>query len=65
MLVDVGTDDQFLKAGQLTPEALERAAGERGGKELELRMQDGYDHSYYFVSAVGGFELTPDLDVLA
>jgi len=55
MLVDVGTADQFLTAGQLTPEALERAAEARGAQgELELRRQDGYDHSYYFVSwAVG------------
>jgi S-formylglutathione hydrolase len=51
MLVDVGTADQFLAAGQLTPEALERAAEDRGAKgELELRRQEGYDHSYYFVS---------------
>lgn len=51
MLVDVGTADQFLKAGQLEPQALERAAKERGApEELDLRMQDGYDHSYYFVS---------------
>lgn len=49
LLVDVGTADQFLKAGQLAPEALQRANEDRGGKELELRMQDGYDHSYYFV----------------
>ncbi|WOO83538.1 S-formylglutathione hydrolase [Vanrija pseudolonga] len=51
LLVDVGTADQFLTAGQLTPEALERAAEARGAKgELELRRQEGYDHSYYFIS---------------
>lgn len=51
MLVDVGTADKFLKDGQLEPQALERAAKDRGApEELDLRMQDGYDHSYYFVS---------------
>lgn len=54
ILVDVGTADQFLKDGQLTPEALERAAESRGGGELELRRQEGYDHSYYFVSLALG-----------
>lgn len=46
--MDVGTDDQFLKQGQLQPQALEKA----GKKGVEVRMQDGYDHSYYFVSFV-------------
>ena len=46
ILVDVGTDDQFLKQGQLQPQTLEKA----GKKGVEVRMQDGYDHSYYFVS---------------
>lgn len=55
ILVDVGTADQFLSAGQLTPETLERAAEERakssGAKDdFKLRRQEGYDHSYYFVS---------------
>ncbi|TXT08712.1 hypothetical protein VHUM_02840 [Vanrija humicola] len=51
LLVDVGTADQFLTAGQLTPEALERAAAARGADgELQLRRQEGYDHSYYFIS---------------
>ncbi|KAL1405980.1 hypothetical protein Q8F55_007663 [Vanrija albida] len=51
ILVDVGTADQFLAAGQLTPEALEQAAEKRGAAgELTLRRQEGYDHSYYFIS---------------
>lgn len=48
ILVDVGTEDQFLKQGQLQPQTLEKA----GKKGVEVRMQDGYDHSYYFVSFV-------------
>ncbi|BEI84361.1 hypothetical protein CcaverHIS002_0409650 [Cutaneotrichosporon cavernicola] len=54
ILVDVGTDDQFLKAGQLTPEALEAAYEERKksrkSDDFTLRRQEGYDHSYYFIS---------------
>lgn len=54
VLVDVGTEDKFLKDGQLEPDALTRAAEEAGRQdgEVQVRMQDGFDHSYYFVSAV-------------
>jgi S-formylglutathione hydrolase len=47
-LVDVGDADPFLKE-QLRPELLERACAE-AGIPLNLRLQPGYDHSYYFVS---------------
>ena len=49
ILVDQGTEDQFL-AEQLRPEALE-AACKAAGIKLTLRMQPGYDHSYYFISS--------------
>ena len=45
ILVDQGTADQFL-AGQLHPHLLE-AACEAAGQPLTLRMQAGYDHSYF------------------
>ncbi|CAM3061941.1 S-formylglutathione hydrolase [Sphingomonas antarctica] len=48
ILVDQGADDQFL-AGQLRPELLAEACAD-AGIDLTLRMQPGYDHSYYFVS---------------
>ncbi|MFD1950837.1 S-formylglutathione hydrolase [Sphingomonas arantia] len=48
LLVDQGMADQFL-AEQLKPELL-TAACEAAGIPLTLRMQPGYDHSYYFVS---------------
>ncbi len=35
---------------QLKPEALEAAAKEVG-YPLTLRMQEGYDHSYFFISS--------------
>jgi S-formylglutathione hydrolase len=47
-LVDVGDADPFLK-DQLRPELLE-AACTKAGIRLNLRLQSGYDHSYYFVS---------------
>jgi S-formylglutathione hydrolase len=47
LLVDQGTDDQFLKV-QLKPGLLEEACA-AAGQSLELRMRPGYDHSYYFI----------------
>ncbi|KAK0629873.1 esterase D [Bombardia bombarda] len=51
MLVDVGTGDNFYKQKQLLPENLEKAAKEAGVKGFQLRYQDGYDHSYYFMAS--------------
>jgi S-formylglutathione hydrolase len=48
ILVDQGTGDQFLEQ-QLKPELLEEAA-RKAGQKLTLRMQPGYDHSYFFMS---------------
>ena len=55
LLVDQGGADEFL-AGQLKPELL-RAACERAGHPLTLRMQPGYDHSYYFIASFIGEHL--------
>ncbi len=48
LLVDQGGADTFLTT-QLKPELL-AAACERSGIPLTLRMQEGYDHSYYFIA---------------
>jgi S-formylglutathione hydrolase len=48
LLVDVGTADQFLEQ-ELRPELIERACAD-AGVALTLRRQQGYDHSYYFIS---------------
>ena len=48
ILVDQGAGDPFLKE-QLRPELL-KAACEESGLPLELRIHDGYDHGYYFIS---------------
>ena len=47
VLVDTGTSDQFIDL--LKPEALAEAANARR-QEATLRLQPGYDHSYFFVS---------------
>ncbi|WP_309091868.1 S-formylglutathione hydrolase [Phenylobacterium sp.] len=48
LLVDQGEADNFLEE-QLKPQLLAEAC-ERAGVPLTLRMQPGYDHSYWFVS---------------
>ena len=48
LLVDQGEADGFLKE-QLRPELLARACAD-AGIDLTLRVQPGYDHSYYFIS---------------
>jgi S-formylglutathione hydrolase len=48
LLVDQGGADNFL-AEQLKPELLKQAC-EKAGIPLTMRIQPGYDHSYYFIS---------------
>lgn len=48
LLVDQGGADNFL-AEQLKTEMLEEACA-RAGMPATIRMQPGYDHSYYFIS---------------
>jgi len=49
ILVDQGTKDQFLES-QLKPELLQDAC-QRSGVPLDLRLRDGYDHSYFFIAS--------------
>lgn len=49
ILVDQGDADGFL-ADQLRPEALQAAAATTG-YPLTVRLQPGYDHSYYFIAS--------------
>jgi S-formylglutathione hydrolase len=49
LLVDQGTDDQFLES-QLKPELLTEAC-RRSAVSLDLRLQAGYDHSYFFIAS--------------
>ena len=48
ILIDQGTADTFLEK-QLMPQVFEQAC-DRAAQSLNLRMQEGYDHSYYFIS---------------
>ncbi len=52
ILIDQGTEDQFV-AEQLRPELFEQACNSVG-QPLQLRMQEGYDHSYYFIQSFMG-----------
>lgn len=53
LLIDQGAEDKFLQDGQLQPENL-AAVCKSKGVHLDLRMQEGYDHSYYFISTFIG-----------
>ncbi|KAJ6831473.1 S-formylglutathione hydrolase-like isoform X1 [Iris pallida] len=48
ILIDQGEDDKFLQE-QLLPHKFEEAC-KSVGAPLVLRMQPGYDHSYYFIA---------------
>ncbi len=49
ILVDQGDRDDFL-VNQLKPETLVQAA-KSAQQSLTLRMQPGYDHSYFFIAS--------------
>jgi len=49
ILIDQGSDDSFLQAGQLLPEVFE-AACTQVGQPLTLRRHEGYDHGYFFIA---------------
>ena len=49
ILIDQGDADSFL-AEQLKPELLQ-AAADAAGQKITLRMQPGYDHSYFFMAS--------------
>ena len=48
LLIDVGDADPFIQT-ELRPELLERACA-TAGIPVSLRVQPGYDHSYFFIS---------------
>lgn len=50
VLIDQGLSDNFYPL-QLQPEVLENVAREHQ-YDLTLRWQEGYDHSYYFITSV-------------
>lgn len=51
ILIDVGTGDSFYQQKQLLPENLvEASKGTPYDGKVNVRYQDGYDHSYFFIS---------------
>jgi len=50
ILSDQGSDDNFLKQNQLLPTHLTDACANNENLVLTSREQQGYDHSYYFIS---------------
>ena len=63
ILVDQGEADEFL-ASQLKPELLAVACA-KAGHPLTLRMQPGYDHSYYFIASFMGDHIAHHAAALA
>ena len=55
ILIDQGLADSFLET-QLKPELIETAAA-KAGRKVTVRRQDGYDHSYFFISTFMGDHL--------
>eukprot|EP00924_Labyrinthula_sp_SR-Ha-C_P013199 maker-scaffold_12-snap-gene-12.10-mRNA-1 protein AED:0.00 eAED:0.00 QI:232/1/1/1/1/1/2/566/287 len=51
ILVDQGTDDEFYIKKQLLPENLQAACEQSDLVDLNLRFQEGYDHSYFFIQS--------------
>ncbi len=49
LLVDQGDSDNFLTS-QLRPERLQQAC-QQAGISASIRLQPGYDHSYYFIAS--------------
>jgi len=62
ILIDQGDQDQFL-AEQLHP-GLFSAACADAGQALKLRMQPGYDHSYYFIQTFMGDHIAHHAGIL-
>ncbi len=62
ILIDQGEADPFL-VEQLKPERLVEAASVSGAA-LRLRMQPGYDHSYYFIATFIGDHLRHHAHIL-
>lgn len=62
ILIDQGDADSFLNE-QLKPWLFQRAC-EEAGQPVLLRMQAGYDHSYYFIASFIGDHLEHHASVL-
>lgn len=50
ILIDQGKSDNFFTAGQLLPDNFVNACQDNRASSVTLRIQEEYDHSYYFIS---------------
>lgn len=50
ILIDQGTADTFYAQQQLLPEKFEEAC-QQAGQSVNLRFQEGYDHSYFAIAS--------------
>jgi len=55
ILIEQGLADSFLE-NQLKPELIEAAAA-KAGRKVTVRRQEGYDHSYFFITSFIGEHL--------
>ncbi|KAL5004240.1 hypothetical protein ScPMuIL_017696 [Solemya velum] len=53
ILIDQGKSDNFLKEGQLLPDNFVATCAESKVPVI-MRMQEGYDHSYFFIASFMG-----------
>ena len=53
ILIEQGLSDEFYNEKQLLPENFQ-AACDKAGQSVTIRMQEGYDHSYHFISTFIG-----------
>lgn len=63
ILIDQGTEDEFL-TGQLKPELFVEAC-RKVGQPVHLRMQSGYDHSYFTIASFMADHLRHHADLLS
>ncbi len=63
ILIDQGKEDNFLKQGQLLPENFVDAC-RKVSMPVVLRIQEGYDHSYYFIASYMEEHIKHHADIL-
>lgn len=62
ILIDQGLSDNFLEE-QLKPEIFTKACA-AANQNLDLRLHDGYDHSYYFIQSFIGDHIAHHAKIL-
>jgi len=65
ILVDQGTDDEFLNTMLMPDKLQEAAAGNPGSINLKLNIREGFNHSYFFVSTFIGDHIAHHAKILS